>query len=92
MTEQLSEKDQQELLEKYDPEAGTRKLKGLTGVIAFAGLLAFSLFQLYTAIFGVFSGSNSKVGSFRVCARSDFFIVSGDKRFTEDRQIQSRLV
>ncbi|MFB6496705.1 TRAP transporter permease [Bacillus haynesii] len=54
MTEQLSEKDQQELLEKYDPEAGTRKLKGLTGVIAFAGLLAFSLFQLYTAIFGVF--------------------------------------
>ncbi|MGG1546404.1 TRAP transporter fused permease subunit, partial [Bacillus paralicheniformis] len=54
MTEQLSEKDQQELLEKYDPEAGTRKLKGLTGVIAFVGLLAFSLFQLYTAIFGVF--------------------------------------
>lgn len=54
MTEQLSEKDQQELLEKYDPEAGTRKLKGLTGAIAFAGLLAFSLFQLYTAIFGVF--------------------------------------
>lgn len=53
MTEQPG-KDQQELLEKYDPEAGTRKLKGLTGAIAFAGLLAFSLFQLYTAIFGVF--------------------------------------
>ncbi|GIN67800.1 TRAP transporter permease [Bacillus sonorensis] len=50
----LSEKEQQELLEKYDPEAGTRKLAGWAGIIAFAGLLSFSLFQLYTAIFGVF--------------------------------------
>ena len=88
MTEQLSEKDQQELLEKYDPEAGTRKLKGLTGAIAFAGLLAFSLFQLYTAIFGVFPAQIQRSDSFRVCARSDFFAVSGDKRFAEDRQIR----
>ncbi|WP_273122466.1 TRAP transporter permease [Bacillus weihaiensis] len=51
----LSDKEQQELLEKYDPEAGTRKLSGIIGWIAFIGLLVFSLFQLYTAIFGVFT-------------------------------------
>ncbi|HLO12927.1 MAG TPA: TRAP transporter permease [Pseudoneobacillus sp.] len=40
-------------MEKYDPEAGTRKLTGVFGWIAFLGLLAFSLFHLYTGIFGV---------------------------------------
>ncbi|CAG9610675.1 TRAP transporter permease [Pseudoneobacillus rhizosphaerae] len=48
----LSENEQQELLEKYDPEAGTRKLKGVIGWIVFLGLLSFSLFQLYTGIYG----------------------------------------
>ncbi|MEH7274349.1 TRAP transporter permease [Neobacillus vireti] len=48
----LSDEKQQELLEKYDPEAGTRKLKGIAGWIAFTGLLLFSLFHLYTGIFG----------------------------------------
>ncbi|OMP66944.1 TRAP transporter permease [Domibacillus epiphyticus] len=51
----LTEEEQQELLEKFDPEAGTRKLSGILGYVAFFGLLAFSLFQLYTAIFGVFT-------------------------------------
>ncbi|WP_423802450.1 TRAP transporter permease [Neobacillus sp. SAB-20_R2A] len=51
--EALSEEQQQELLEKYDPEAGARKLKGRIGWIVFAILLAFSLFHLYTGIFGV---------------------------------------
>ena len=51
--EALSEEKQQELMEKYDPEAGTRKLTGVFGWIAFLGLLAFSLFHLYTGIFGV---------------------------------------
>ncbi len=49
----LTVEQQQELMEKYDPEAGTRKLKGFFGWIAFAGLLAFSLFHLYTGIFGM---------------------------------------
>ncbi|WP_084780559.1 TRAP transporter permease [Bacillus massilinigeriensis] len=40
-------------MEKYDPEAGTRRLKGLFGWIALIGLLAFSLFQVYTGVFGV---------------------------------------
>ncbi|MCM3667516.1 TRAP transporter permease [Mesobacillus maritimus] len=51
----LSQEEQQELLEKFDPEAATRKLTGIMGWIVFFGLLAFSLFQLYTAIFGVFT-------------------------------------
>ncbi|NNV07562.1 TRAP transporter permease [Geobacillus sp. C56-T2] len=49
--EQLSAEEQQQLLEKYDPEAATRKLKGPLGWIAFFGLLSFSLFQLYASIF-----------------------------------------
>ncbi|MBB6443575.1 TRAP transporter permease [Bacillus benzoevorans] len=49
----LSEEEQQELLEKYDPEAGTRKLKGIVAWVALLGLLAFSLFQVYTSVFGV---------------------------------------
>ncbi len=51
--ETLSQEEQQALLEKYDPEAGTRKLKGILGWVVFLGLLSFSLFQLYTGIFGV---------------------------------------
>ncbi|WLR57706.1 TRAP transporter permease [Mesobacillus subterraneus] len=49
----VSQEKQQELLEKYDPEAATRKLAGKMGWIVFFGLLAFSVFQLYTSIFGV---------------------------------------
>jgi TRAP transporter 4TM/12TM fusion protein len=53
--ETLTEQQQQELLEKYDPEARTRKLKGILAKIVFFGLLSFSLFQLYTAISGVYT-------------------------------------
>ncbi|WP_078409228.1 TRAP transporter permease [Priestia abyssalis] len=53
--ETLSEQQQQEILEKYDPEANTRKFTGVLAWIAYGGLLAFSLFQLYTAIFGVYT-------------------------------------
>lgn len=49
----LSDAKQQELLEKYDPEAGTRKLTGVAGWIVFTGLLLFSLFHLYTGVFGM---------------------------------------
>nr|WP_147535259.1 TRAP transporter permease [Bacillus marasmi] len=51
--ETLTREQQQALMEKYDPEAGTRKLAGIMGWIVFIGLLGFSLFQLYTSIFGV---------------------------------------
>ncbi|MBP2242836.1 TRAP transporter 4TM/12TM fusion protein [Cytobacillus eiseniae] len=51
--ETLSLEEQQKILEKYDPEAGTRKLKGIIGWIVFFGLLSFSLFHLYTGVFGM---------------------------------------
>ncbi|MDQ0243859.1 TRAP transporter 4TM/12TM fusion protein [Bacillus fengqiuensis] len=53
--EALTQEQQEELMAKYDPEANTRKLTGALKWIAYGGLLAFSLFQLYTAIFGVFT-------------------------------------
>lgn len=46
----LSEQEQLEILQKYDPESNTRDLKGILSKIVFFGLLAFSIFQLYTAI------------------------------------------
>ncbi|MGG3736723.1 TRAP transporter permease [Aeribacillus pallidus] len=52
--ETLSPEEQQQLLEKYDPESATRKLSGAAKWIAFFGLLAFSIFQLLSAITQIF--------------------------------------
>lgn len=46
----LTEEQQLEILQKYDPESNTRNVKGIFKVLIFAGLLSFSLFQLYTSI------------------------------------------
>ena len=48
--EMLTEEQQLEILQKYDPESNTRNVKGVFKIIVFVGLLAFSLFQLYTSI------------------------------------------
>lgn len=48
----MSEQEQQQLIEKYDSESNFRKLAGIMGAIVFFLLLAFSLYQLYTATFG----------------------------------------
>lgn len=53
--ETLSEEAQDEILRKYDPEANTRDLGSIFKKVVFIGLLAFSIFQLYTAIFGQFT-------------------------------------
>lgn len=50
---ELTAEQTQEILEKYDPEAGYRKYTGIMAWIVSLGLLGFSIFQLYTAIFGV---------------------------------------
>ncbi|MEI4768498.1 TRAP transporter permease [Psychrobacillus sp. FJAT-51614] len=52
---QLSEEEQLAILQKYDPESNTRSVDGVVKKIIFFGLLAFSLFQLYTAIWGQFT-------------------------------------
>ncbi|WP_042221288.1 TRAP transporter permease [Oceanobacillus manasiensis] len=46
---------QEELLQKYDAESNTRKLTGVAAKVVFFGLLAFSLFQLYTGAFGQYT-------------------------------------
>ncbi|WPK12728.1 TRAP transporter permease [Lysinibacillus louembei] len=51
---ELTEEQQQQLLEKYDIEANQRRFDGFMKWLVYGGLLAFSLFQLYTAIFGQF--------------------------------------
>jgi TRAP transporter 4TM/12TM fusion protein len=48
--EALTAAEQQALLEQYDVEANMRTIKGIMHWIIFVGLLAFSAFQLYTAI------------------------------------------
>ncbi|OEF99118.1 C4-dicarboxylate ABC transporter [Vulcanibacillus modesticaldus] len=48
----MTEEQVQELLSKYDKEARYRKYTGVLGKIATLGAVAFSLFQLYTAITG----------------------------------------
>ena len=53
--ETLTAEQQQALLEKYDIESNTRTIKGIMHWVIFIGLLAFSIFQLYTAIEGQFT-------------------------------------
>ena len=53
--ETLTAEQQQALLEKFDIESNTRKIKGIMHWVIFIGLLAFSGFQLYTAIEGQFT-------------------------------------
>lgn len=48
----MSEEQIQELLGKYDKEARYRIYKGLLAKIVTFGAISFSLFQLYTALFG----------------------------------------
>ncbi|MEX2104456.1 MAG: TRAP transporter permease, partial [Bacilli bacterium] len=48
----LSEEEMLELLAKYDPEAGSRRLKGVMKQIVFIIAIAFSIFHIYTAFIG----------------------------------------
>ncbi|WP_374723936.1 TRAP transporter permease [Calidifontibacillus erzurumensis] len=50
--ESLPEQDLQEILSKYDKEASYRTFTGIMKWIVTIGAISFSLFQLYTAIFG----------------------------------------
>ncbi|WP_274308887.1 TRAP transporter permease [Solibacillus daqui] len=52
--ETLTLEQQQELLEKFDIESNQRNPQNFMKYIIYFGLLAFTLFQLYTAIFGQF--------------------------------------
>lgn len=51
----ISVEEQEELLKKYDAESNTRNVKGIVASIVFVLLLAFSLFQIYTGVFGEYT-------------------------------------
>lgn len=53
--QEMTSEEQQELLEKYDAESSTRNLTGWIAAVVFVILLSFSLFQLYTGIFGMYT-------------------------------------
>jgi TRAP transporter 4TM/12TM fusion protein len=53
LKEQVQELDLDEIIAKYDKESNYRKLTGIQSKIVTAIAIMFSLFQLYTAIFGV---------------------------------------
>jgi TRAP transporter 4TM/12TM fusion protein len=53
--EPLTAEQQQALIEKYDIESNMRSVKGFMHWVIFIGLLAFSAFQVYTAIEGQFT-------------------------------------
>ncbi|WP_043932907.1 TRAP transporter permease [Bacillus sp. EB01] len=48
----LTEKDLQDLLAEYDPEAGTRRLEGLAHKFVVLLAISFSIFHIYTAYIG----------------------------------------
>ncbi len=50
---EVKEMSAEEMLNKFDPEAGKRKLTGIWDKIVSAVCICFAIFQLYTAIFGV---------------------------------------
>ncbi|MBY7144877.1 TRAP transporter permease [Virgibacillus sp. NKC19-3] len=52
---QMTEEQQEEIMQKYDAEANTRTSKGWIGYVVFFGLIAFSLFHIYTGVFGQFT-------------------------------------
>lgn len=52
--ESLSLEKQQELLEKFDLESNQRNPQNFMKHAIYVGLLAFTLYQLYTAVFGQF--------------------------------------
>ncbi|OAS89011.1 MULTISPECIES: TRAP transporter permease [Metabacillus] len=84
----LTEEEQQELIEKYDPEAGTRKLTGILGYIAFFGLLAFSLFQLYTAVFGVFTAQIQRTVHLGFALSLIFLLFPGNRKKRQKGKFQ----
>ena len=52
--ESLTLEQQQALLEKFDLESNQRNPQNIMKYVIYLGLLAFTLFQLYTAIYGQF--------------------------------------
>jgi TRAP transporter 4TM/12TM fusion protein len=53
--EALSAEEQEELMKKYDTESNQRNLTGIMATVVFVLLIAFSIFQIYTGMFGQYT-------------------------------------
>ncbi|WKA53706.1 TRAP transporter permease [Planococcus shixiaomingii] len=83
----ISEEKQKEILQKYDPESNTRELGGFVKHIVFYGLLAFSLFQLYTAINGQFTAYIQRSVHLGFALSLIFLLFPAFKRKGEGRKV-----
>lgn len=61
MTEKLDPKSADDILKKYDKESDTMMYKGVMAKIVSAIAITFSVFQLYTATFGVLDAQLQRV-------------------------------
>ncbi|MDN7244376.1 TRAP transporter permease [Planococcus shenhongbingii] len=83
----ISEEKQKEILQKYDPESNTRDLMGIAKHIVFYGLLAFSLFQLYTAINGQFTAYLQRSIHLGFALSLIFLLFPAVKRKSDQRKV-----
>lgn len=81
---QLSLEEQNKLMEKYDAESRTRKLTGISAGIVFVGLLAFSLFQLYTGAFGQFTAYIQRTVHLGFALTLIFFLFPAKRKTKKD--------
>ena len=82
---QLSEKEQEELLKKYDAESRTRQLTGVAAGIVFFILIAFSLFQVYTGAFGQFTAYIQRTVHLGFALTLIFFLFPARRKTKKDR-------
>lgn len=77
--------DAQEVLKKFDKEADYRSLGGFIGKVVAAIAIAFSTFQVYTAIFGIFDAMIQRTIhlSFAFCLI--YLLYPANKKWPRDR-------
>ncbi|MCA0988871.1 TRAP transporter permease [Guptibacillus algicola] len=71
---------------KFDPEASHRTLTGVLGWISVIGLVGFSVFQLYTAIFGVFTAQLQRSIHLAFALGLIFLLFPASKKRVKDKK------
>ncbi|MFB4212894.1 TRAP transporter permease [Shouchella sp. JSM 1781072] len=82
--EAISQEEQDQLMQKYDPESRTRNVKGITAAIVFIGLLSFSLFHIYTGIFGAFTAQIQRTIHLGFALTLIFLLFPARRKTTKD--------
>ncbi len=84
--EEFTEEQSKDLLAKFDPEASHRTLTGVLGWISVIGLVGFSVFQLYTAIFGVFTAQLQRSIHLAFALGLIFLLFPASKKRVKDKK------